>query len=64
MTKNLICECGANKFYWFGDYLRCPKCQMEFKRSGPKGRREYWQRRFNKNTNAYKKNWEHKGATK
>lgn len=59
MDKSIKCECGNNSFWWFGDYLRCPNCFMEFKQSGPKGRREFWQRRFNRDGKCYDKNWEH-----
>ena len=52
-----ICECGNASFWWFLDYLRCPECYMEFKKTGVR-KKEYWQRRFNKEKKCYDKNWE------
>uniref|UniRef100_A0A6M3LKK9 Uncharacterized protein n=1 Tax=viral metagenome TaxID=1070528 RepID=A0A6M3LKK9_9ZZZZ len=59
LEKNILCECGENKFWWFGSYLRCPKCHTEFKQTGAKGKEQFWQRRFNKISHEYNKNWEH-----
>ena len=59
MEESITCECGSNKFWWFGEYLRCPKCHNEFKQTGPKRQRELWFRRFNKEENRYENNWEH-----
>jgi len=59
MDESIECECGETRFWWFGDFLRCPKCHNEFKQTGPKGRRELWLRRFNRELKCYGKNWEH-----
>lgn len=55
MDESIKCECGNDKFWWFGDYLRCPKCHNEYKKDGI----EYWLRRFNKEENHYSEHWEH-----
>jgi hypothetical protein len=57
MDESFTCECGKNTFWWFGSFLRCYHCHNEFKQSGPKGRREFWMRRFNKEEHVYDKNW-------
>ena len=57
MDNSIICECGNDKFWWFGELLRCPKCFNEYKRTG--NGKEYWLRRFNKEENHYSENWEH-----
>jgi hypothetical protein len=59
MDEALKCECGCRDFWFFGTYTRCQGCLMEYKMTGPKGRREVWKRRFNFERHAYTKNWEH-----
>ena len=49
------CECGNDKFWWFGPFTRCPECYNEYKKDGI----EYWLRRFNKEENTYSEHWEH-----
>jgi hypothetical protein len=61
MDQNIICECGETTFWWFGSYLRCTKCCTEFKQTGPKGREEFWQRKFNHETHEYCEHWERVG---
>ena len=58
MDKFYYCECGCPTFVFFGCFVRCDACQNEFKHTVPKGRREYWLRRFNLETHEYS-NWEH-----
>ena len=58
MDEYYICECGVANFLWFGTFVRCGACYNEYKHTGPKGRREYWLRRFNLETHEYH-NWEH-----
>ena len=55
MDESITCECGNDKFWWFGEFSRCPKCYNEYKKDGA----EYWLRRFNKEENCYNENWEH-----
>lgn len=55
MDESIVCECGNDRFWWFGEFLRCPKCHNEFKG----GRNELWMRRFNLETKSYGENWEH-----
>lgn len=57
MDESIKCECGNDKFWWFGEFLRCPICFNEYKRTG--NGKEYWLRRFNKEENYYNENWEH-----
>lgn len=58
MDESIKCECGNNKFWYFGDFVRCPKCWNEYKYM-PIAQGEYWLRRFNKELQEYDKNWEH-----
>ncbi len=55
MDNSIICECGNDKFWWFGGHLRCPECFNEYEKIIT----EYWMRRFNKEENHYSENWEH-----
>lgn len=59
MEESIKCECGNNKLWWFGDYLRCPECHNEFKMTGWELHHEFWFRRFNLETHQYADNWEH-----
>ena len=70
MDKSFKCECGNEDFWYFGKFVRCPKCLNEYKcesiyhapsyrlQSSGFTTTEYWMRRFNKETNQYDKNWE------
>jgi len=58
MDEFYYCECGCPTFTFFGCFVRCDACSNEFKHTGPKGRREFWMRRFNLETHEYA-NWEH-----
>ena len=64
MDESIKCECGSKDYWFFGDYVRCQKCYMEYKRElvNSLGHNmivvEYWKRRFNKETNSYNRNWE------
>ena len=31
MEGSIKCECGENRFYYFGDYVVCSNCSNEFK---------------------------------
>jgi hypothetical protein len=55
VEKSITCECGNNKFWYFGNYIRCPKCFMEFKMDNPT---KIIQRRWNKKLKQYNENWE------
>ncbi len=50
MTKLLICECNNTSFAYFGTYCRCPNCYNEYKFT-----KEYYVRRFDKDTMSYGK---------
>ncbi|MFA5585575.1 MAG: hypothetical protein WDA02_03400 [Saccharofermentanales bacterium] len=70
MEGCIKCECGENRFYYFGDYAVCSNCSNEFKETKtnkecvvPNGTaimpvRELWMRRVNRKTGKYS-NWEH-----
>ncbi len=58
MEESYQCECGCELFWFFGCFVRCSKCFNEYKHTGPKGRREYWLRRFNHAEHEYS-NWVH-----
>ena len=57
MDESIKCECGNDKFWWFGDYSRCTSCYNEYMFNDEN--LEYWMRRFNKEENHYPENWEH-----
>jgi len=61
MEESMTCECGNNEFWYFWEFVRCPKCWNEYKRTtiGRKKLVEQWVRRFNKEENHYPENWEH-----
>ena len=63
MDESLKCECGETKFWYFGGYVRCPKCFNEMKETttGREKVKEPWLRRFNNENNQYG-NWEHMGV--
>ena len=58
MDEPLKCECGQDKLLYFGEFLRCPFCLIEFKKTGRRGKREFWQRRYNLKLGIYDRNWE------
>ena len=58
MDEALKCECGAKKFWYFGEFVRCPKCLNEMKHTTIKKTKELWVRRFNHEQHKYS-NWEH-----
>jgi len=59
MDKGIICECGNEKFWFFGSYVRCVKCLNEFKDTTIYSDGIFvWMRRYNKETNSYHRNWE------
>ena len=63
------CECGNEEFWYFGEYVRCPKCATEYKQevmvrstgfwpwSKVTAFHETWMRRFNLKENNFG-NWE------
>ena len=57
MDESITCECGNNKFWWFGGYSRCTKCYNEYMFNDVN--LEYWMRRFNNEEHHYPENWEH-----
>jgi hypothetical protein len=62
MDESIKCECGNIKFWYFGSYVRCPKCLNEMKQTNT-GREfeinyETWIRRWNNEQHIYS-NWEH-----
>ena len=61
MKESWRCECGNDKFWFFGDFVRCPKClnEMKLTKTGRKKQVEFWVRRYNLITHEYDKNWEH-----
>lgn len=60
MNESIKCECGETKLWFFGGYVRCPKCFNEMKETvtGRKKVKELWLRRFNNEEHKYG-NWEH-----
>jgi len=60
MDKSIKCECGNEQFWFFGQFVRCPKCFSEIKqvKTGRKKVIENWIRRFNNEEHKYS-NWEH-----
>jgi hypothetical protein len=70
MEGSIKCECGENKFFYFGDYAVCSNCSNEFKETKtdkecivPNGTAtipvtELWMRRVNRETGKCT-NWEH-----
>lgn len=59
MDESLKCECGNEEFWFFWNYVRCPKCSNEYKKTLTyKGEVEYWVRRWNKEEMKFN-NWEH-----
>jgi len=58
MDQSFKCECGQDKLFWFGEFLRCPFCSTQFKMIGRKGKREFWLRRYNLKLGIYDRNWE------
>ena len=59
VNNKIICECGSMVFYFLEDYLLCPDCATEIKRTDDEGKAEIWIRRFNKKRQLYGENWEH-----
>ena len=58
MDKSIICECGNQVFWWFGDFVRCTRCYTEYKQTEDvPGEKETWLRRFNNDSHEYDKNW-------
>ena len=73
MDKGLVCECGNDLFWFFWDKARCTCCHNEYKTTLERNvyinpysesdgeithHVEYWLRRFNREKQAYDKNWE------
>lgn len=60
MNESIKCECSNEKFWYFGNYVRCPKCLNEMKQTitGRKKVKELWLRRWNHKQHKYS-NWEH-----
>ena len=60
MDISIKCECGHDTFWYFGDYVRCPKCFNEIKETitGRTKIKELWIRRWNNECKWYS-NWEH-----
>ncbi len=60
MEKSIKCECGNDRLWYFGNFVRCPKCLNEMQETvtGRKKEKELWLRRWNKETYSYS-NWEH-----
>ena len=56
MTASIVCECGNTKFWFFGHFVRCPKCFNEYKETPLK---EILLRRLNMETDQYENDWEH-----
>lgn len=54
MDESFVCECSNNKFWFFGEYVRCPKCFNEYKGF----ENEIIGRRFNHESKSYPENWE------
>ena len=61
MDTSIKCECGNDRFWYFGNFARCPECGNEFMQtiSGRKKNIENWMRRFNHETHTYG-NWEYR----
>ncbi len=57
VDESIKCECGNDRFWWFGEITRCPGCYNEY--MFDENNLEHWMRRFNKEANSYPENWEH-----
>jgi len=66
MDEGFVCECGNDQFWFFWNYVRCPKCANEYKKEYDLSNHiaikepepEYWVRRWNKKEMKFS-NWEH-----
>jgi hypothetical protein len=56
MDESFICECGNEKFWYFIEFVRCPKCYNEYVYK--KGKKELWLRRYNHINKSYNRNME------
>lgn len=59
MDKSISCECGSDQFWYFGEYVRCPKCFNEMKliTTGKEKAKFILFRRFNHREHTYNYNW-------
>jgi len=64
LPKQLKCECGEWKFWFFGGYVICPQCLNRYKSTTYKDIDtddtiiEFWLCRYNLEESQYNKNWE------
>lgn len=65
MDESMKCECGNDTFWYFGTFVRCPKCYQEYKRTETVVRSvevEHWTRRWSVDGENAHGNWEHSNA--